>query len=131
MDLSENWKKYAILIPDEKDLTCPVAPATELSKLYMLLKVLISKEIDEMEDLEGEPLVLSADLKWAINQGRMTLTSIGNMVKDIQAKTTDQKIRLLDIFQKSNDGEIPKDIQEKVMEQMFGNDSNSEPSNQE
>jgi len=114
-------KIFAVIIPDEADLTVPLAAATELSKFAIKL-------IQKVNQLEQQTRIIrttgadgseqitiidNPDLKWWVSETRKALVDIAKLTVGVQQKTTDQKIQLIDVFMRSTT--IPKDIQEQYV----------------
>ncbi len=114
-------KIFAVIIPDQADLTVPLAAATELSKFAIKL-------LQKVEQLSQQTRVIRTagadgteqitvidhpDLKWWVSETRKVLVDIAKLTVGHQQKTTDQKIQLVDLFLRSKT--IPKDLQEQYV----------------
>lgn len=97
---------FAVIIPNEADLTVPVAAATELSKKYIEVQNKVDQlqqqtRIIRTEGENGEQMVTiidHPDLKWWFEQGRRILSDIAKINMNMEIKEQENKINLLSIF---------------------------------
>jgi hypothetical protein len=114
-------KIFAVIIPDEADLTVPLAAATELSKIAIKLMEKITQLEQQTriirtvgaDGMEQITIIDNPDLKWWVSETRKALVDIAKLTVGVQQKTTDQKIQLIDLFMRSKT--IPKDLQEQYV----------------
>jgi predicted phosphatase len=115
---------FAIIIPDEADLTAPIAAATELSKLYIVAReklIQLEAEIwtEEITDSEGNVVRtithIPRDFKWLMDYMRKIGADISKLTANVQAKQVDNKLKVLDIFMNSD--AVPKEQKEEFVAQ--------------
>jgi hypothetical protein len=115
-----NKRIFAVIVPNEADLTVPIAAATELSKKY----IEVQNKIDQLQAQtrtlrtvteDGEEIISVVDhpdLKWWFDQGRRILSDIAKINANMEIKEQENKIKLLDLFMQMND--ISNEDREKV-----------------
>lgn len=114
-------KIFAVIVPDQADLTVPLAAATELSKFAIKLLQKVDQLSEQtrivhttnQDGTDQISVIDHPDLKWWVSETRKALVDIAKLTVGHQQKTTDQKIQLIDVFMRSKT--IPKDLQEQYV----------------
>ena len=113
---------YAVIVPNEADLTAPVAAATELSKIYIFAQNKVA-QLEECSWIEQVPIAEGSEetrpvvhdhpkLTWWFDQSRKILSDAAKINIQSEIKAVDQKIRLLDIF--LNSDAVPKKMRDEL-----------------
>ena len=110
---------FAIVIPSEASLQAPIAPATELSKLYIIASQKLQQLAEQTRvrretDSNGNERVIVTDhpdLKWWFDQLRKIGSEIGKLIKDIETKNVEHKLKVLDLF--LTNPNIPEELREE------------------
>jgi len=102
-------KIFAILVPSEASLTAPIAPSIEITKLYIIAAKKVeqlsqqSRTIHTQTDAGEDVITITdhPDLKWWFDQCRKLGSDIAKLLINVEAKDTENKLKLMDMFMNS------------------------------
>jgi hypothetical protein len=112
---------YAVIVPSEGALQAPIAPAIELTKLFIAANETVNllascrRIIPSTDDngVEHITVVDHPDLKWWFHEAGVIANNISKITVAVEAKDVEHKLQAMDIVLKSSS--FPAELREQLV----------------